>query len=56
MKELYWENQLYNTLHTVSIGKYEVFTMWSVWRFRSSSGGLETLAEAYRTLGALCAS
>ena len=32
--------------YTVSICKHEVYTMWSVWRFRGSSGGLETLAEA----------
>ena len=54
MKELYWENSVVHAVYTASIGKYEVFTMWSFWRFRGSSGGLETVVEAYKTLGALC--
>ena len=46
MKELHWVNAAVHTVYTVSIGKYEVFTMRSVWRFRGRSGGLETLSEA----------
>ena len=46
MKELYWEKAVVHTVYTVSKDKYEVFTMWSFWRFRCSNGGIETLAEA----------
>ena len=46
MYGLYWFECGCMYRYTVSIGKYEVFTMWSFWRFRGSSGGLETLAEA----------
>ena len=46
MYGLYWFECGCIYCYTVSIGKYEVFTMWSFCRFRGCSGGLETLAEA----------
>ena len=46
MYGLYWFECGCMYRYTVSIGKYEVFKMWSFWRFRGNSGGLETLAEA----------
>ena len=45
MKRLYWENTVLSTVYTASIGKYEVSIMWSFWRFRGSSGGLEVVVE-----------
>ena len=46
MYGLYWLECGCIYRYTVSIGKYEVFTIWSFWRFRGSSGALETLPEA----------
>ena len=46
--DMYWMYRFkYGCIYryTVSICNYEVFTMWSAWRFRGISGGFETLSE-----------
>ena len=50
MYGLYWFDCGCMYRYTVRIGKCEVFTKGSLWRFRCSNGGLDTIAEALRTL------